>query len=58
MKPLAVPIRVACGLLGVGNTTMWALIKANQVETIRIGRRRLVVYASLESLLTMTRGVG
>jgi hypothetical protein len=27
MTPLAVPVKVACRLVGVGNTTMWALIK-------------------------------
>jgi excisionase family DNA binding protein len=52
MKPLAVSVKIACKLVGVGNTTMWALIKAGRVKTISIGRRRLVVYASLELLLT------
>ena len=49
-KPLAVPVKTACKLIGVGNTTMWSLIKAGRVKTISIGRRRLVLYASLESL--------
>jgi hypothetical protein len=56
MKPLAVPVNIACKLVGVGNTTMWALIKAGRVKTISIGRRRLVVYASLESLLATEAG--
>jgi excisionase family DNA binding protein len=51
-KPLAVPVKRACKLMGVGNTTMWGLIKTGRVKTVRIGRRRLVLYASLESLLT------
>jgi hypothetical protein len=50
-KPLAVPVRRACEILGVGNTTMWGLIKDERVKTIAIGRRRLVVYASLEALV-------
>lgn len=53
-KPLAVSVKAASKIIGVGNTTMWALIKANRVQTIAIGRRRLVVYASLESLLAPT----
>jgi excisionase family DNA binding protein len=53
-KPLAVPVKRACKLMGVGNTTMWGLIKAGRVKTICIGRRRLVVYTSLESLLSPT----
>jgi excisionase family DNA binding protein len=51
MKPLAVRVSTACELIGVGNTTMWALIKEGRVKTLHIGRRRLVIYASLESLL-------
>jgi hypothetical protein len=50
-KPLAVSVKTACKLVGVGNTTMWALIKLGRVQT-SIGRRRLVIYASLESLLS------
>jgi excisionase family DNA binding protein len=51
VRPLAVPVKTACKLVGVGNTTMWALIKAGRVKTVSIGRRRLVIYSSLESLL-------
>ena len=52
IKPLAVPVKTACKLVGVGNTIMWALIKAGRVKTVSIGRRRLIIYSSLESLLT------
>jgi hypothetical protein len=52
VKPLAVPVKIACRLIGVGNTSMWALIKAGRVKTVSIGRRRLVIYASLEALLS------
>jgi excisionase family DNA binding protein len=55
-RPLAVPVKTACKLVGVGNTTMWALIKTGRVKTVSIGRRRLVIYASLESLLTPEAG--
>ena len=51
IKPLAVPVKTARWLLGIGNTKMWELIKTNRVETISIGRRRLVIFASLEKLL-------
>jgi hypothetical protein len=53
-KPLAVSVKLACKLIGVGNTKMWELIKAGRVNTVSIGRRRLVLYASLESLLALT----
>jgi excisionase family DNA binding protein len=49
--PLAVSVKTACKVLGIGNTTMWALIKAGRVKTVSVGRRRLVIYATLESLL-------
>jgi excisionase family DNA binding protein len=55
VKPLAVPVKTACRLVGVGNTTMWALIKSGRVKTVSLGRRRLVIYASLEALL-LNRG--
>jgi excisionase family DNA binding protein len=51
-KPLAVSVETACKLLGVGKTSMWALIKSGRVRTVSIGRRRLVIYASLEMLLS------
>jgi len=52
IKPLAVPVKTACQLVGIGNTSMWALIKAGKVKTVSVGRRRLVIYASLEALLS------
>jgi excisionase family DNA binding protein len=51
-RPLAVSVKTACKLVGVGNTTMWALIKAGRVKTVSIGRRRLVIYASLATLVS------
>jgi excisionase family DNA binding protein len=50
-KPLGDPVKTACRLVGVGNTTMWALIKAGRVKSVRVGRRRVVIFSSLESLL-------
>ena len=57
-KPLAVSVTTACKLLGVGNTTMWALIKGGRVKTVSIGWRRLVIYSSLELLLSADVGAG
>ena len=33
------------------NTTIWALIKSGKLESVRVHRRRLIVYRSLEKLL-------
>lgn len=51
-KPLAVPVKRACELIGVGNTTMWGLIATGRVKTTSIGRKRLVIYSSLEELVS------
>ena len=51
-KPLAVTVKKACSLLGIGNTKMWELIKDRKVKTVTIGRRRLIVYSSLEALIS------
>jgi excisionase family DNA binding protein len=51
-NPLAVPVKKACELIGVGNTTMYALIRDGRVKTTTIGRRRLVIYSSLEEVVS------
>jgi excisionase family DNA binding protein len=53
VKPLAVTVKAACKLVGVGHTTMYGLIKAGRVNTLSIGRRRLVLYSSLVALVTL-----
>jgi excisionase family DNA binding protein len=50
-RPLTVTVSTAKKISGLGNTTIWALIKARKLESINVGRRRLIVYASLEKLL-------
>jgi hypothetical protein len=51
-KPITVTVAMARKLSGLGNTTLWALIKVGKLKTVRVGRRRLVVVDSLEALLT------
>jgi excisionase family DNA binding protein len=50
-KPLAVTVGTAKKLSGLGNTTLWRLIKERQLETVRVGRRTLITFRSLEALL-------
>jgi hypothetical protein len=52
IKPLTVTIAMSRKISGLGNTKIWELIKNRKLETIRIGRRRLVTVRSLEALLT------
>ena len=52
LKPLAVSVPTAATLLGVGTTTMWGLVgSGSELEVLRIGRRTLVILASLERLV-------
>jgi hypothetical protein len=51
LKPLAVSVKTAGYLLGVGETTTWGLISSGKIDVIRIGRRTLVTMASLEALV-------
>jgi excisionase family DNA binding protein len=49
--PLAVSVKKACELIDVGQTTMWAMIRDGRVSSIKIGKKRLIIYKSLEQLL-------
>ena len=51
-KPLTVTVARARKISGLGNTTIWALIKSGKLESVRVHRRRLIVYRSLEKLLS------
>jgi excisionase family DNA binding protein len=51
VPPLTITIATARQITGLGNTTLWKLIAEKKLQTVRIGRRRLVVYDSLRALL-------
>jgi len=51
LKPLAVTVPNALSITGIGRTKLYELIAAKRIDTITIGKRRLVSYASLEALL-------
>lgn len=50
MEPLYVSIAEACRLVGIGRSKLYQLIGEGQVDTITIGRRRLVILVSLHAL--------
>ncbi len=50
-EPLAYSIAETCRVVGVGKTTVYELIAAGQLESVMIGRRRLIKAASLKQLL-------
>ena len=51
-KPLTVTVATARKISGLGNTTIWGLIKREKLKSVCVGRRRLIVYSSLEDLLS------
>jgi hypothetical protein len=51
LRPLAVTVQTARALTGLGNTTLWQLISAQKLQTVSVGRRRLIIFKSLEALL-------
>jgi hypothetical protein len=52
LRPLAVSVRTAAKLLGVGTTTIWGVVGSGaELEVLRVGRRTLVKMASLEALV-------
>ena len=53
-KPLTVTIKRAREITGLGNTTLWKLIKDGQLKTISVGRRRLLVFSSLEAMVNVS----
>jgi excisionase family DNA binding protein len=55
VNPITVTIQTARKITGLGNTTIWSLIKDRKLETVCVGRRRLIVYRSLEQLLSPTQ---
>lgn len=50
MEPLFASVVDASRLLGVGRTTLYRLIGEGQLETVKIGRRRLIKTVSLHRL--------
>ena len=48
MQKLLYPFPEAWEAIGIGRTKFLELVKAGEIETVRIGRRRLVSAAALE----------
>ena len=55
VPPIAVSVADAAKLISLSRSTIYELIKAGHLGTIRIGGRRLIPYRSLEVLLTRGR---
>jgi excisionase family DNA binding protein len=51
LEPLAVRISVAMQLIGVRRSTVYALIKAGELRTVKLGRATLITMSSLRRLV-------
>ncbi|MDP4573861.1 helix-turn-helix domain-containing protein [Qipengyuania sp. G39] len=51
MEPITVTIEGAKALLGVGTTKLYELINAEEIQTVKLGRRTLVRVDSIRSLV-------
>jgi excisionase family DNA binding protein len=49
--PIAIPINETCQRGGFGRTLCYELIREGKLKTVAVGRRRLVIFESLEALL-------
>jgi excisionase family DNA binding protein len=56
LKPLAVRVREACRLTGIGRSKLYELIAAGEIEIIKVGTISLVPMASLTRFLDRRSG--
>lgn len=52
---LTVSIKTAAAMLGIGRSTLYGFLDAGEIETVKVGRRRLVVVASLRAFVESKR---
>jgi excisionase family DNA binding protein len=50
-RPVLVTVKAARLLTGLGNTKIYQLIGEKRLKSITVGRRRLIVYSSIENLI-------
>lgn len=50
MEPMLVTIADAAKVLGLGRSKLYALLASKDLESVSIGRRRLVKMASIKAL--------
>lgn len=55
LEPLAVSVREAVRLSGIGRSTLYQLMDARRLDYSKVGRSRLILVPSLKRLLTPVR---
>jgi len=51
VEPAGLSVAEACRYLSVGQTTLYALLKDQKLASRKLGRRRIILKASLDRLL-------
>jgi len=51
-EPLLLSQEEVAHRLGIGRTTIWRLVKAGELERVRIGSRTLITTRSIDTYLT------
>ena len=51
MQAVSTSVKNAAALIGIGRTKVYDLINEGKLETINVGRRRLVKTASIQALV-------
>jgi excisionase family DNA binding protein len=56
IEPLAVTVQEARRVTGISNSRLYELLAAGKLRSTHIGRRRLIIFASLKEVLGLTTG--
>ncbi len=51
INPVTVTVPMALKLSGLGRTKLYELLAKREIESVRVGTRRLINFASLKALL-------
>jgi excisionase family DNA binding protein len=51
VRPITVRIKEACRITGIGRSKFYELIKAGDIETVKVGSLTLVPMANIEAFL-------
>jgi DNA-directed RNA polymerase alpha subunit len=56
-KRLTVTVAQTVGILGLSSATIWTMLRDGRLESIAFGRRRLILYPSIEKFVESLRGI-
>jgi excisionase family DNA binding protein len=52
LEPVTLTVPAAMRVSGIGRTKIYEMILNREIESVRVGTRRLIVFASLKARLT------